>query len=88
MFCFLCFFCVLRFARTWDVPLHRFELIITRSDLRPLSNTFDGDDNEGDDDHRDDVEVDDDEDLRHLESLVARMEAKSLVGLQAGAPHP
>ena len=71
--------------------MHRFELIVTWSDLRPVSNTFDGDDNEGDDDHRDDVEVDDnhdDEDLRHLESLVARMEAKSLVGLQAGAPRP
>ena len=83
MFCFLCFFCVLQFARTWDVPLHRFELVVTWSDLRPLSNTFDGDD-----DHRDDVEVDDDEDLRHLESLVARMEATSQVGLQAGAPRP
>ena len=71
--------------------MHRFELIVTWSDLRPLSNTFDGDADEGDDDHRDDVEVDDnhdDEDLRHLESQVARMEARSQVGLQAGAPHP
>ena len=53
-----------------------------------LSNTFDG---EGDDYLHDDVEVDDyrhDEDLRHLEFLVARMEAKSQVGLQAGAPRP
>ena len=81
---------ILRFARTWDVPLHRFELIVTWSDLRPLSNTFDGDDDEGDDDHYDDVEGNDrhDEDLRHLESLVVRMEARSLVGLQAGAPRP
>ena len=71
--------------------MHRFELVVTWSDLRPLSNTFDGDDDEGDDDLHDDVEVDDDrhdEDLCHLESLVARMEARSQVGLQAGAPRP
>ena len=72
--------------------MHRFELVVTWSDLRPLSNTFDDDDDKGDNNHRnDDVEFDDnrhDEDLRHLESLVARMEARSQVGLQAGAPRP